>query len=103
MDDSDFSEEQPVAIPIDGTLDLHHFSPKDLPYLIPDYLEQCQSLGILQVRLIHGKGTGTLRRSVHHLLRSIPPVESFRLGDETSGGWGATLVRLKRPDNEPPR
>jgi dsDNA-specific endonuclease/ATPase MutS2 len=49
------------------------------------------------VRIIHGKGTGALRETVHARLRRLPLVESFRLGDETSGGWGATLVRLRPP------
>ena len=46
------------------------------------------------VRIIHGKGTGTLRTTVHALLQRSPLVHSFRLGDETSGSWGATLVTL---------
>ena len=84
-----------VQVPIDGTLDLHNFSPKDLKFLIPDYLEECQSLKIYRVRIIHGKGTGNLRRTVHALLGRLPEVENFRLAGE-SGGWGATLVTLKR-------
>jgi DNA-nicking Smr family endonuclease len=86
---------QPVEIPIDGALDLHAFSPKDIPTLIPEYLQQCQQRGILEVRIIHGKGTGALRRTVQALLSSMEMVTAFRLGDETSGGWGATLVRLR--------
>jgi dsDNA-specific endonuclease/ATPase MutS2 len=45
--------------------------------------------------VIHGKGTGTLRTTVHAWLRQSPLVSSFRLGDETSGSWGATLVTLR--------
>lgn len=87
--------EEPVEIPIDGILDLHTFRPRDLGDLIPDYLEACRERGILSIRIIHGKGTGTLRETVHALLRRRDDVADFRLGDETSGGWGATLVTLK--------
>ena len=91
----------PIEIPIDGELDLHAFSPKEIKTLIPDYVAECHKRGILQVRIIHGKGTGTLRRTVHALLVRMDLVANFRLGDETSGDWGATLVRL-RPKALPP-
>jgi DNA-nicking Smr family endonuclease len=87
---------EPVPLPIDGTLDLHIFSPKDLGELIPVYLEECIKKGIYEVRIIHGKGRGTVRRSVHAILSRLPAVLDFRLADEKGGGWGATLVRLKR-------
>jgi dsDNA-specific endonuclease/ATPase MutS2 len=87
----------PVRIPITGELDLHTFRPAELAGLIEDYLHECQRRRLGEVRIIHGKGTGTLRETVHALLRRSPRVESFRLGDETTGGWGATLVRLKIP------
>jgi dsDNA-specific endonuclease/ATPase MutS2 len=63
--------------------------------LIPDYLEECRRRGIFHVRIIHGKGTGTLRRTVHAVLGRLPEVRSFTLADENGGGWGATLVTLK--------
>ena len=80
--------------PIDGVLDLHTFSPKDVKDLVPDYLEECRKRGILDVRIIHGKGTGTLRTLVHKTLDKIPYVEDYSLAGDRSG-WGATLVRLK--------
>lgn len=89
------AESAPVAVPITGELDLHTFRPADFGELIPAYLEACAARGLLAVRLIHGKGTGTLRTTVHTLLQRSPRVASFRLGDEHSGGWGATLVTLK--------
>lgn len=85
----------PVQLPIDGVLDLHAFSPKDLKTLVPDYLHECRQRGILEVRIIHGKGSGTLRRTVHALLERMAMVAGFRLGDERCGGWGTTLVRLR--------
>ena len=91
--------EEPVPIPIDGELDLHHFRPAELKHLVPDYLQACREAGILDVRVIHGKGKGHLQRSVHALLKRLPFVVSFRLGREAGeGSWGATVVRLAPPD-----
>ena len=86
----------PIEYPIDGTLDLHTFRPQEVKELICDYLESCHQKGIYSIRIIHGKGTGTLRECVHAQLRKLSLVEDFRLGDESSGGWGATLVRLRQ-------
>ncbi len=86
---------EPVEIPIDGVLDLHAFRPQDVRTLVPDYLDACQEEGIVDVRLIHGKGTGALQRSVHAILQRHPAVESFRLGTRGEGDWGATVVRLR--------
>jgi dsDNA-specific endonuclease/ATPase MutS2 len=88
--------DEPVSIPITGELDLHTFRPGDLGELIPAYLEACAARGIKDVRIIHGKGTGTLRTTVHALLQRSPLVATFRLGDETSGSWGATIVTLRQ-------
>ena len=94
------SEEiDPVEIPINGELDLHMFRPSEVKGLLADYFEACMEKGITSVRVIHGKGTGTLRETVHALLKKSARVERFRLGDESSGSWGATLVRLKKPES----
>jgi DNA-nicking Smr family endonuclease len=90
------ADEPPVPLPITGELDLHTFRPGDAGELIPAYLTECRARGIFSVRIVHGKGTGALRETVHTLLRRLPFVHAFRLGDETSGGWGATLVTLRR-------
>lgn len=88
--------EDPVEVPITDELDLHTFRPSDLGELIPAYLEAAQAKGFKRVRIIHGKGTGTLRTTVHTLLQRMPDrVAGYRLGDQTSGSWGATLVDLK--------
>ena len=85
----------PAELPIDGTLDLHTFDPRDVKDLVPDYLAACRGKGILQVRIIHGKGIGTLQRTVSSLLERLPFVVSFHRADVTAGGWGATIVILR--------
>ena len=87
--------DEPVQMPIDGVLDLHTFKPRDVKELVPEYLLECQKRGILRVRIIHGKGVGNLRRTVHSLLEKNPSVESFNLANEHFGGWGATIVHLR--------
>jgi DNA-nicking Smr family endonuclease len=90
--------DDPVAIPITGELDLHTFRPEEIASLLDDYFAECRKRGLLCVRVAHGKGTGTLRTTVHAHLRRSPGVAGFAQGNETSGGWGATVVTLK-PDN----
>jgi dsDNA-specific endonuclease/ATPase MutS2 len=82
-------------MPIDGVLDLHAFRSEEVKSLVPEYLEECRRRGILQVRIIHGKGTGTLRRLVQSLLLKNPRVLKFRTADIGGGGWGATEVVLE--------
>jgi dsDNA-specific endonuclease/ATPase MutS2 len=100
-DDNQQGEDEPVEVPITDELDLHTFRPGEVKDLVPHYLEECRNRGILTVRVIHGKGTGTLRETVHALLRRLSFVREFNLADEASGGWGATRVFLVPPDKTP--
>ena len=93
---SELSPDAPVPLPITGELDLHTFRPGDLGELIPAYLAECGALGLREVRIVHGKGIGTLRTTVHALLQRSPHVQTYRLGDAHSGSWGATIVTLRR-------
>ncbi len=86
----------PFEQPIDGILDLHTFDPADVKDLVPEYLTACRERGIFQVRIIHGKGIGALRRTVQSIIEKLPYVKSFRSAGEEEGGWGATIVELRR-------
>ena len=79
-------------------LDLHTFRPRDVADLVDDYIDECAARGFAQVRIIHGKGRGTLRRIVHARLERHRAVASFELGDVTSGGWGATIATLRESE-----
>jgi dsDNA-specific endonuclease/ATPase MutS2 len=85
---------EPVRIPITDVLDLHTFRPKEVPNLLDDYLDACLEAGISVVRIIHGKGTGTLKRRVQGLLKRDPRVVAFEDAPADAGGWGATRVYL---------
>jgi len=89
--------DDPVILPIDGTLDLHTFRPSDLSRVLEDYLCACRARGIATVKVIHGKGRGVLRRRVAQALAHHPAVRDFREAPPEAGGWGATIVRLKVP------
>lgn len=93
--DQSTEDPEPLELPIDGVLDLHTFQPREVKDLLRDYIVACREKGILEVRVIHGKGTGALRRTVHHILSRLPEVASFRLAGEGAGSWGATLVKLR--------
>jgi DNA-nicking Smr family endonuclease len=88
-------DRDPVAVPIEDSLDLHPFAPRDIPSVVGEYLEQATARGFREVRLIHGRGTGTQRAVVQRLLRDHPLVASFGDAPPDRGGWGATLVLLK--------
>jgi DNA-nicking Smr family endonuclease len=85
---------EPVELPIDGVLDLHTFRPADVKGVVTDYLAECRARGILQVRIVHGKGIGQLRQTVHSILTKHPHVISFALAGEAYGGSGATFVTM---------
>jgi DNA-nicking Smr family endonuclease len=87
---------KPILLPIEDVLDLHTFQPREVPDLLDDYFSICRDAGIFFVRVIHGKGKGILKHRVLSLLEKHPLVESFQDAPLQEGGWGATLVRLKK-------
>jgi dsDNA-specific endonuclease/ATPase MutS2 len=87
-------EPEPVRIPIEDALDLHAFSPKDVGSVVDEYLREAHRAGFREVRLVHGRGTGTQRAIVRALLARHPLVRDFADAPPERGGWGATVVRL---------
>jgi DNA-nicking Smr family endonuclease len=85
----------PVKIPIEDWIDLHTFSPKEIPALLEEFLTECEKKGFTEIRIIHGKGKGVQMNIVHSFLEKSPLVESYRFAPPEAGGWGATVARLK--------
>jgi DNA-nicking Smr family endonuclease len=85
-----------IRIPIENRIDLHTFSPKEIPSLLEDYLKECRKAGIYEVRIIHGKGMGYQRQRVHSVLAKSPLIQSFSLAPPALGGWGSTIAVLRR-------
>lgn len=91
-----FRVAEPVLkFPLDGTLDLHGIPPKEVGDLVDDWIDACRLEGLTSLRIVHGKGIGALRETVHARLRRRADIAAFRPGGEGGGGWGATLVDLK--------
>jgi len=86
----------PIRIPVEDSIDLHTFSPKEIPSLLEEYLKECIKAGIYEVRIIHGKGMGYQRKRVRSFLTKSSLVQSFSIAPSTSGGWGSTIAILRR-------
>jgi dsDNA-specific endonuclease/ATPase MutS2 len=95
MTDDDQELPDEVQVPIEDSLDLHPFRPRDVRSVVESYLEEAVAAGFVEVRLIHGRGIGVQREIVRSLLSKHPDVESFADAPPGRGGWGATLVRLR--------
>ncbi len=93
---------EPVELEIDGCLDLHMFSPREVKDLVPDYIDACLAEQIYEIRIVHGKGIGTLRTIVHALLDKHPAVVSYGHRSD-AGSWGATVVQLRDSTVDTPR
>jgi DNA-nicking Smr family endonuclease len=91
-DDAD----EPVPIPIEDALDLHAFAPRDVPSVVDEYLRAAHARGFREVRLIHGRGIGVQRRIVQALLGTHALVLRYADAPAGRGGWGATVVTLRR-------
>ncbi len=92
--DSPFGD--PVVIPITGVLDLHSVPPRDAQAIVEEYLQECYRQNVGEIRVIHGKGIGWQRDMVRKILRELDFVESFGDAPLEAGGWGATIVTLRR-------
>ena len=87
--------ENPVKLPIEDWIDLHTFSPQDIPAVLEGYLEECYEAGLKKVRIIHGKGIGVQRNIVHKILSKNMLIDNFSQARPEAGGWGATIAILK--------
>ena len=81
-----------VRIPIEGELDLHAFTPRDIPSVVSEYVDSAAAAGLTEVRLIHGRGRGVQRGIVQQTLERHPRVEAF--WDDTASHLGATVARI---------
>jgi DNA-nicking Smr family endonuclease len=89
-------EPDPVVLPIEDSIDLHAFAPRDVRSVVDEYLREAARLGFAEVRVIHGRGAGVQRRIVQSLLAEHPLVAGFADAPPERGGWGATVVTLRR-------
>ena len=88
-------DDPPVVLPIEDSLDLHAFAPRDVPSVVEEYLLEARARGFTEVRLIHGRGIGVQRAIVQSLLARHPLVAGYSDAPDGRGGWGATVVRLR--------
>jgi len=95
----DFEDQNIIHIPINGVIDLHTFAPNDAASVVDEYIHACLEKGIFEVKIIHGKGKGVLRRTIHTVLENHPLIATFGL-DPGPSGWGATIAHLKVIDPE---
>jgi len=89
-------EEEPVHIPITDIFDLHSVPPRDVQAVVEEYLNEAHRLGYRALRIIHGRGIGVQREIVRAVLGRSALVEDFRDAPPEAGGWGATIVNLRR-------
>jgi len=90
--------DEAIVLPIEESIDLHTFQPKEVASVVEEYLEECCRAGFTEVRLVHGKGVGVQRNIVRSILGKHPAVLSYHDAPAEAGGWGATVVVLK-PQN----
>ncbi len=85
---------RPVGIP--GSIMVRGMTVDEALPDVEMYLDQAYRAGYDQVSVIHGRGTGTLRKAVQELLKSLSYVREYRLGDHGEGGYGVTIVTFSR-------
>lgn len=86
------SDDAPIEIPIEDSIDLHAFLPRDVLSVVDEYLRAAHAKGFREVRLIHGRGRGVQRAAIHRMLRTHPLVASFY--DAPDSHLGSTVVSL---------
>ena len=91
-------EPEPIVMPIEEAIDLHHFMPSEILDVVDAYLDAALEAGFREVRLIHGKGKGVQRANIRRFLENDPRVNRFSESTQDRGGWGATLAWLNEPE-----
>ena len=92
--------DEPVHhLPIEDSIDLHAFAPRDVANVVTDYIDAAADAGHVLVRIIHGRGIGVQRATVHRVLRSHPRVISFH--DAPDAHLGATIAELRLSSAHP--
>ncbi len=91
-----FDEELPEYIEITDVLDLHGFFPEQVLEVVDEFIKNALELKLYHLRIIHGKGRSRLKWEVHQVLKGNPHVAWFSDAPPEIGGWGATIVELKR-------
>jgi DNA-nicking Smr family endonuclease len=93
--------DDPTRVPVEDSLDLHAFAPRDVAGVVEEYLRSAREAGLREVRVIHGRGTGAQRATVHAVIARLPWVVRAAEAPPDRGGWGATVVVLGDADGEP--
>lgn len=99
MERDEPADDEIAVLPIEDSIDLHGFQPREIPDVVESYLEAAREKGFREVRLVHGRGKGVQRARVQQLLARLDYVDDFRDAPATRGGWGATVVWLRRSDD----
>jgi dsDNA-specific endonuclease/ATPase MutS2 len=90
-------DDEPIRIPITDVFDLHTVPPRDVKAVVEEYLAEAHRLGFRALRIIHGRGIGVQRETVRSILARTEFVADFKDAPGEAGGWGATIVNLRRP------
>jgi dsDNA-specific endonuclease/ATPase MutS2 len=96
MDDEPDNPQEPIRIQVTDVFDLHPIAPRDIEAVVEEYLDEARRLGLYALRIIHGRGIGVQRETVRRVLARTAYVESFADAPLEAGGWGATVVTLRR-------
>ena len=88
-------ENEAVRIPVTDVFDLHTVPPRDVKWVVEEYLLEAHAAGFKALRIIHGRGIGVQRETVRAVLRRAPFVADFGDAPAEAGGWGATVATLR--------
>ena len=79
-------------VPLEDSIDLHSFAPRDIPSVVEEYIAAARDGGLREVRVVHGRGRGVQRAIVQQVLDRLETVAEF--WDDPRSALGATMVRI---------